>query len=101
MGESGASDYNIKVKLQQNITMIWFLFLFFFFFRDTFTKTPKMDPAQLDVFKTVKEITGETLNLTAFKPETLNTFRVTISLCHRRIFVDSKLAREHELTQCL
>ncbi|XP_075877795.1 epidermal growth factor receptor isoform X1 [Nelusetta ayraudi] len=25
---------------------------------DTFTKTPKMDPAQLDVFKTVKEITG-------------------------------------------
>lgn len=60
-----------------------------------------MDPAQLDVFKTVKEITGETLNLTAFKPETLNTFRVTISLCHRRIFVDSKLAREHELTQCL
>uniref|UniRef100_A0A7N8WM26 Receptor protein-tyrosine kinase n=1 Tax=Mastacembelus armatus TaxID=205130 RepID=A0A7N8WM26_9TELE len=29
-----------------------------FFFRDPFTKTPKMDPAQLDVFKTVKEITG-------------------------------------------
>ncbi|XP_067385441.1 epidermal growth factor receptor isoform X2 [Channa argus] len=25
---------------------------------DTYTKTPKMDPAQLDVFKTVKEITG-------------------------------------------
>uniref|UniRef100_A0A7N6AFS8 Receptor protein-tyrosine kinase n=1 Tax=Anabas testudineus TaxID=64144 RepID=A0A7N6AFS8_ANATE len=25
---------------------------------DPFTKTPKMDPAQLDVFKTVKEITG-------------------------------------------
>ncbi|XP_061549634.1 epidermal growth factor receptor [Phycodurus eques] len=25
---------------------------------DTFTKTPKMDPAQLNVFKTVKEITG-------------------------------------------
>nr|XP_019967682.1 PREDICTED: epidermal growth factor receptor [Paralichthys olivaceus] len=25
---------------------------------DSFTKTPKMDPAQLDVFKTVKEITG-------------------------------------------
>uniref|UniRef100_A0A3B4B3B7 receptor protein-tyrosine kinase n=1 Tax=Periophthalmus magnuspinnatus TaxID=409849 RepID=A0A3B4B3B7_9GOBI len=25
---------------------------------DKFTKTPKMDPAQLDVFKTVKEITG-------------------------------------------
>ncbi|CAB1326441.1 unnamed protein product [Coregonus sp. 'balchen'] len=25
---------------------------------DTFTKTPKMDPAKLDVFKTVREITG-------------------------------------------
>ncbi|XP_034038301.1 epidermal growth factor receptor [Thalassophryne amazonica] len=25
---------------------------------DSYTKTPKMDPAQLDVFKTVKEITG-------------------------------------------
>ena len=28
--------------------------------RDTFTNTPKMEPAQLDVFKTVKEITGKT-----------------------------------------
>uniref|UniRef100_A0A3B3BS16 receptor protein-tyrosine kinase n=1 Tax=Oryzias melastigma TaxID=30732 RepID=A0A3B3BS16_ORYME len=26
--------------------------------RDQFTKTPKLDPAKLDVFKTVKEITG-------------------------------------------
>lgn len=28
--------------------------------RDSFTKTPKMELAQLDVFKTVKEITGKT-----------------------------------------
>uniref|UniRef100_A0A8C5CWQ0 receptor protein-tyrosine kinase n=1 Tax=Gadus morhua TaxID=8049 RepID=A0A8C5CWQ0_GADMO len=28
------------------------------FFSDEFTKTPKMDPAQLNVFKTVREITG-------------------------------------------
>lgn len=27
---------------------------------DSYTKTPKMDPSQLDVFKTVKEITGKT-----------------------------------------
>lgn len=29
-------------------------------YRDTYTKTPKMDPAQLDVFKAVKEISGKT-----------------------------------------
>lgn len=29
--------------------------------RDTYTKTPKMQPFQLDVFKTVKEITGKSL----------------------------------------
>lgn len=58
-----------------------------------------MDPAQLDVFKTVKEITGKTLNVTTAKHETLNSFRVTFPFCHLRIFVDSKLAREHELTQ--
>lgn len=27
--------------------------------RDTFTKAPKMDPAKLEVFKTVREITGK------------------------------------------
>lgn len=58
-----------------------------------------MDPAQLDVFKTVKEITGETLNEITAKHETFNSFHVTLPLCHLRIFVDSKLAREHELTQ--
>lgn len=60
-----------------------------------------MDPAQLDVFKTVKEITGKTLNVTAAQHETQNSFRVTFASCHLRIFVDSKLAREHELTQSL
>ncbi|XP_037643716.1 epidermal growth factor receptor [Sebastes umbrosus] len=41
---------------------------------DRFTKTPKMEPAQLDVFKTVKEITGYLLiqtwpeNLTSLRP---------------------------------
>lgn len=33
--------------------------VYFFLCRDKFTKTPKMDPAKLDVFKTVKEITGK------------------------------------------
>uniref|UniRef100_A0A8D3DZN0 Receptor protein-tyrosine kinase n=1 Tax=Scophthalmus maximus TaxID=52904 RepID=A0A8D3DZN0_SCOMX len=41
-------------KINGYILLPWI----FFFFRDSFTKTPKMDPAQLDVFKTVKEITG-------------------------------------------
>ncbi|KAL6103913.1 egfr [Pungitius sinensis] len=38
---------------------------------DPFTKTPKMDPAQLDVFKTVKEITGHLLIQTW--PENMNS----------------------------
>lgn len=73
--------------------------LFMVISRDAFTKTPKIDPAQLDVFKTVKEITGETLNERTAKHKTLNSFHVTVLLCHLRIFVDSKVAREHELTQ--
>lgn len=31
------------------------------YYSDAYTKTPKMHPSQLDVFKTVKEITGKTL----------------------------------------
>uniref|UniRef100_A0A8C7X7H3 Receptor protein-tyrosine kinase n=1 Tax=Oryzias sinensis TaxID=183150 RepID=A0A8C7X7H3_9TELE len=42
----------------KNCTKINGNILFFFFCRDKFTKTPKMDLAKLDVFKTVKEITG-------------------------------------------
>lgn len=37
-----------------------------------------MDPAQLDVFKTVKEITGQTLYKTLVKRQTLNSFHLTI-----------------------
>uniref|UniRef100_A0A8C7IG69 receptor protein-tyrosine kinase n=1 Tax=Oncorhynchus kisutch TaxID=8019 RepID=A0A8C7IG69_ONCKI len=42
--------------------------------RDTFTKAPKMDPAKLEVFKTVREITGYLLiqnwpeNMTSLSP---------------------------------
>uniref|UniRef100_A0A8C7X7A5 Receptor protein-tyrosine kinase n=1 Tax=Oryzias sinensis TaxID=183150 RepID=A0A8C7X7A5_9TELE len=43
----------------KNCTKINGNILFFFFCRDKFTKTPKMDLAKLDVFKTVKEITGK------------------------------------------
>uniref|UniRef100_A0A3Q3RBV8 Receptor protein-tyrosine kinase n=1 Tax=Monopterus albus TaxID=43700 RepID=A0A3Q3RBV8_MONAL len=42
----------------KNCTKINAANMFVCFFRDAFTKTPKMVPAQLDVFKTVKEITG-------------------------------------------
>uniref|UniRef100_A0A7N8WIT3 receptor protein-tyrosine kinase n=1 Tax=Mastacembelus armatus TaxID=205130 RepID=A0A7N8WIT3_9TELE len=46
-----SSTYTVHNTVYSNVFHL-------FFFRDPFTKTPKMDPAQLDVFKTVKEITG-------------------------------------------
>uniref|UniRef100_A0A668AWW5 Receptor protein-tyrosine kinase n=1 Tax=Myripristis murdjan TaxID=586833 RepID=A0A668AWW5_9TELE len=48
--------------------------IYFVICRDDFTKTPKMDPAKLEVFKTVKEITGYLLiqtwpeNMTSLSP---------------------------------
>ncbi|KAJ0011945.1 hypothetical protein NQD34_012920 [Periophthalmus magnuspinnatus] len=40
---------------------------------DKFTKTPKMDPAQLDVFKTVKEITGKDICGSRHGPKNINS----------------------------
>lgn len=57
-----------------------------------------MHPSQLDVFKTVKEITGKTL-------QNRNNIGVTKDFGNEqfiycfRIFVDSNVARKHKLTE--
>ncbi|KAJ8012241.1 hypothetical protein DPEC_G00066640, partial [Dallia pectoralis] len=68
---------------------------------DPFTKTPKMDPAQLDVFKTVREITGYLaiqhwpVNMTSLSPfENLEIIRGRIKHGPRSLSI-SQLAITH------
>lgn len=46
-----------------------------FYYRDKFTGTPPLDPARLNIFKTVKEITGE------YSSVWLNTFYLHSFIC--------------------
>lgn len=51
-----------KKKLWITLAVEYLLHACFYtlaYYSDAYTKTPKMDPSQLDVFKTVREITGK------------------------------------------
>lgn len=60
-----------------------------------------MEPSQLDVFKTVKEITGKTRESKAALGNSKYTWkRLKVNnVCFFRVSLDSRLAREFELTQ--
>ena len=60
MGKPKASMCVIYINLCRWVDSLTALLFVRLICRDSFTNTPKMDPAQLDVFKTVKEITGKT-----------------------------------------